>query len=345
MIADGVYTDLPERDYVADPALSGSAFARLLNNPPDWKWEQSGNALWVRRETEKTRAGTAYHKAILEGLDAYERRYAVAPDEDAAGPVLKTAEHLKDWLRARELKVSGPKEELMRRVLEADPDAPVWDVVYERAMRGRHEIDGDLDAHIRLTVATIQASPAASKLVSGGRAEVSVFWTDGDVRYKARLDYLRPTAVVDLKTFSLTPRRGLVRDLLAHAITNQYDLQAVHNWRAVAAIRDHLEAGRIWLRQGESAYSWTDAAPLRRLAKGPHTFVWLWARSEGAPTIIATEFEPGSLVWAASEQKIARALEHYHAYRGVFGEGLWVRDGGLVRPDLSEWPVWATEIA
>ena len=45
---------------------------------------------------------------------------------------------------------------------------------------------------------------AAARAMTGGYSEVSIFWIDpgSGVRLKARLDYLKVKAIVDLKTFS-----------------------------------------------------------------------------------------------------------------------------------------------
>src|SRR3546814_14526079 len=50
----------------------------------------------------------------------------------------------------------------------------------------------------------IEKHPDLSKAFSGGHPEVSIFWQDEQtgISCKARLDYLKARAIVDLKTFS-----------------------------------------------------------------------------------------------------------------------------------------------
>jgi hypothetical protein len=63
-----------------------------------------------------------------------------------------------------------------------------------------------------LCAGEIHAHPHAHAMLTGGRAEQCVLWLDADtgLRCKARLDYLRPTDLIDLKsTRRETPRQFL----------------------------------------------------------------------------------------------------------------------------------------
>ncbi|MDX2233614.1 MAG: hypothetical protein NW200_03870, partial [Hyphomonadaceae bacterium] len=97
----GVYLDLPLADYLADPGVSGSGLKLLLTDPPAWRWERPDNPLREVPESRPQRRGAAAHCAILEGLAAYERRYAVAPRRADHPDALETVEDLKNWLRDR----------------------------------------------------------------------------------------------------------------------------------------------------------------------------------------------------------------------------------------------------
>jgi exodeoxyribonuclease VIII len=74
---------------------------------------------------------------------------------------------------------------------------------YLQAINGKEVISQDQFETAEAVVKSIRKHPKASVLLSGGQAEVSLFWDDADTGYqcKARVDYLRPGHVlVDLKT-------------------------------------------------------------------------------------------------------------------------------------------------
>lgn len=246
LLVDGVYLDLPLHEYLADPALSGSAFKVLLTDPPAWRWERADNPLWERGETRFQARGTACHAAILEGLAAYEARFGVKPDRRDYPEALDTTDDLKAWLRERDGKTSGVKADLIARVLEIDPGAPIWSEIEERAIAGRAPLANADDVYVRLLEAFVRRDPDFAPLVADGLAEVTVIWTDETgQRLKARLDYLNAASVTDLKTFGRPPRRGqsLRQYVVSEVVANGYDIQAVHNTRA-AQIALEMPLGR-----------------------------------------------------------------------------------------------------
>lgn len=77
----------------------------------------------------------------------------------------------------------------------------------------------------------------ASKILTGGKAEQEIEWTDPEsgIECRGRVDYLRPNDVVDLKS----TRRETVRDFTADAARSLYHCQLA--WYHFGAI----EAGRL----------------------------------------------------------------------------------------------------
>lgn len=346
-IADGVYLDLPMADYVRDRALSGSAFKKLPINPPDWQWEHGDNPLYREPQSEARDLGTAVHKAVLEGIDAYDAEYAAEPNRDAYPGAIETVDELRDWLRPHKerdpngVKLSGTKDALFAQcqaIAEARGEhLAYWPTLRDELIGDRIVMRAHEDANIRLLHRLVHADPVYSKLLSDGLAEVSIFWTEDGVRYKARLDWLRATAIVDLKTFARVSPRGLLRGFLADRIDHGDDMQAVHAARAVAKIAT-LDA----IAFGDDASE--RIAKLQRIAAGEKVFVWLGLRVMGGPTALAVRFDKGTLVWAAAEQKIGAAVAAFREYRARFGDALWIRSEGLIEPDVYDWPSYATDV-
>lgn len=335
----GVYTDLPMWKYLADPGLSGSGFHKLGANPPEWRWARPDNPLYKEPlDSAAKMLGTVCHKVLLEGLEAYEAEFCPKPDKKEHPDALDTADDLKAYCAEHGLKVSGKKDELIDRVLAHNPRAKIWDVFCEGIIAGRTPIGFDMHAQALLLDKYVRENPDYSKLLSGGLSEVSIFWEEDGVRYKSRIDYLRPTAVVDVKTFGRPPMRSLIRDFLADRVSHGDDMQAVHNWRAAQQIPLMLKEGR-----GVSA-SREKLDLLERIADRPKVFIWLGLRVNGPPCGLGVRFDAGTIPWSYAEQKIANAVKNFRDYRERFGDGIWVRSEGIITPEAALWPSWGGEI-
>jgi hypothetical protein len=341
LLEDGIHLDLPLYRYLADPALSGSAFKTLLTDPPAWRWERPDNPLWERTESRPQKRGTAAHMAILEGLPAYEAAYAVAPEPAEYPGALDTNDELKAWLKEHDLKVSGAKAELIARVLEADPAAPIWSRIEEEALRGRIALSRHEDSYVRMLERFVRCDRDLGPLVSDGLPEVSIVWTDNGRRFKARLDYFSPRGICDLKSIGTGPKRGwsFRRHCVAQALGYSYDLQAVHNWRACLAA-----AGLPVIASGDGAGARVDLA--RDLfSRAPAAFTWLFVRMGSAPCGIGLSFERGGALWVQAEADVEQAIENHRRFSETCGDGFWMQSEGVVDIDEGDIPPWHWEVA
>jgi hypothetical protein len=372
----GVYLDLPMRDYVNDPALSGSGIKKLLTSPPDWRFEQPDNDLYDAPETDDQALGTLVHTAVLEGVETFNARYVVKPDPDSVRGVLRTQDDMAAWLKDRGQPHSGSKAKQVERIqahwnvlkvtgAASDQDEPIfWDAFLEELCAGGKElIKAKDDRYVRLVHGFVSAWPEAQKVLTGGLAEVSMFWVEGDVRYKARFDYLTALAeiernrdfrgwkgplVLDAKKFGRAPRRGhaLWQHLQSEALKYDYDLQAVHNRRAAMMPPLLLaQSDCILSAVGENATQRLDK--LQEIAAAvqatPPLFAWLWLRTPGPPQGLIMPFEDSTKRWAHAESDVEEAITNYRTYREQCGDGLWI-EAGVVPFDDEEVPPYAWEI-
>ena len=257
---DGVYFGLNEDVYHADEALGSSSIKNLLMGPEIYWANTPMNPLYEPKETKATLRGDAYHKLILEGREAFEREFVVAPDPAIDYPnALHTVEEIKDALQALGEKTSGRKSELIDRLLLANPKAQIWAVIEEQfkdAHPDQRFITQKLLEEIAYASRFILANPYLKDAFDGGYSEVSIFWTDGGVRRKCRIDYLKLAVWVDLKTYSNI--YGARADVAIHtaAARNGHDLQAAWYRPGVQAAKGlpwHVVAG-----EGPSP-EWEDA--------------------------------------------------------------------------------------
>lgn len=348
--APGIYLDLPMLDYINDPAISGSGLKKLLTSPADFKWELPAirNPLFTPPESDARALGTLCHAAVLEGMTVFDQRYFVAPEFDDDDPrVIRTADHAKAWLKDQGMKVSGLKAELFERIREAardmtdegagEDEIPILiEEEIERLRAGREVIKRKAYDYVALVERTVRYWPDAQRLLAEGLSEISIFWVEDGVRYKARIDRLTARAVIDVKKFGQPPMRtrSLGTHLQYEAINYGYDIQAVHNHRAAMQIPLLLEAGAELVASGEDASA--RLAQLQQIAAAilaePPVFHWLFLRTPGPPQGFIKPFPTGCKRWSHCGWEIDEALINLRRYRDQCGDELdpdkpWIEVG------------------
>lgn len=83
---------------------------------------------------------------------------------------------------------------------------------------------GDLLAASRMASA-VRRHPVASAIFSEGKPELSMYWIDPEtgVTCRGRIDWLRPNAIVDLKTIYKADERTITRQCADHGYAQQAD--------------------------------------------------------------------------------------------------------------------------
>ena len=152
-------------DYCAIPAVNWSHLKHMADPdgcPEEYLWHQTHQD----EDTEAKALGRAIHVAVLEP-DDFPRRYTLWNPKDGT----RATNAYKAFAAASE---AAGLEVLLK------PD-------YDKCLAVR-------DA--------VHAHPVAAGLLTGGQSEVTITWTDPatGLPCKARLDYLRPDMLVDLKS-------------------------------------------------------------------------------------------------------------------------------------------------
>jgi hypothetical protein len=329
---DGVYFGLDESKYHADSALGSSDIRALLKHPSEY-WHNSWmNPQREREETDYLAWGTAFHVLILQGMEAFLKRYYRGPSREDHEGLLETMADMKKWLQLRGFAQTGLKAELVKRVLNADPNAPVWDEIERKAQL----LAGDrLVLKPKVFDQIIQASgyisnhPDLSKAFQNGYPEVSVFWTAGKVyvedygewplRLKARIDYLKYLSLTDLKSFRAWEGEELDITLNKTIGYHGYYIQAAHYITARQRIPAFFREGKVF---GDVSKAWVD----RFLELSHQKFLWLWVfyQATGAPVTLGVYYDPEAPYFDVGLSDINRALERYRRYMSVFGTTQWV---------------------
>lgn len=219
----GVYYDMPFDDYHAVEAVSASGL-RVFSRSP-WHYRN-------RVEIKPTRPmlrGTLAHCALLEP-DAMAARYVVVPEDAPRRPTDA------QWNA--------------KKSSESSEAAKAWWRDWQAQAGSRQIISAEDFALCRQQLEAVAAVPELAELLSSGRGEVSIFWTDPTTRLycKARIDWLHVTytgaRILELKSTADESPAAFGRT----AARMKYELQRAH----------YIDAVRIGARL--KVIDWTFAA-------------------------------------------------------------------------------------
>ena len=199
-------------EYHAAPGLSNSGLRDFAVSPLRY-WHLHVNPNRPKPEpTPFMEFGLALHAAVLEP-DRFEHRYCQRLNAADIEGCLVTAADIQGWLKSKSLKPKGTlKKDLINQALRADPKVPIFDVleaVHGDKNAGKVQFSKDDWTRIASAERVLRLEPKIEEILSDryGIAEVSVFVTSADgIHLKARMDWVTPDAMLDLKT--LTALRG-----------------------------------------------------------------------------------------------------------------------------------------
>jgi hypothetical protein len=287
--------------------------------------------------------GRATHTLILEGEEAFARAFIEEPSPVAYPGCLISAEDLK--ARCRELgePVSGTKAELAKRIKAKDPNAIIWDDIFSifKATAERDDLETlkpEAMQEVRQAAATIALNPHLAKAFIGGVPEISVFWDEGGIPLKARIDYWKPRTFLDLKRCANQRERPV--DLAIRLAIAEYrlDVQARHYLDSYRHLFTAAHEGRVfgecplpkgWQRQivEPDAISWT----------------WVFTVGDGVPITLGRTLRADAPALNKATREIAFAKRRYLECRQRFRDGMWISDEPIVELLDTDLPIWMRE--
>lgn len=299
-IQDGIYFGLPADVYHAVPRLSSSGIQRLCVSPATfWRgsWLDPERPEFDEEETIWQLLGRAYHTARLEP-HLFESTYVRELDKaDAPKGTLFTGNDMSAKLEEFGLKKSGSVGEQAERLADAGfPASQLWPLIklaWEEQRAGRTALPAKHYDQMITDRDRISANPQIAPLLTGGEAEVSIFWTDEHgVQMKARVDYLTRDWWVDFKTFDNSRGKTLNQALVDAVRYNRYYIQA-------PVYRDAIEAVRTGNLQIIEAQTDDQRALVAALAIKPGELrCWyVFQEKGGIPNLLAREFPFYSVPW------------------------------------------------
>lgn len=170
---DGVYHDFDATEYHAIERMSASGAKKILRSPQHYRLERDQPS----EPSPAMEFGTACHLGVLE------------PERFATGVIC------------------APKFDMRRTGAKEAKE------LFDKANAGNIQLNhGDFD-RARRCIDAVREHPAATYLLDGAKAEVSLLWHDKlyEVPCKARLDIMNHGGVIDLKTCGDASPEGFSR--------------------------------------------------------------------------------------------------------------------------------------
>jgi hypothetical protein len=341
----GVYFGLPSADYHADPSVGSSDLKRLLQAPTVYWWHSHMNPDRLPPpDTLAIQKGRALHKLVLEGLEAFEAAFAEEPQPSGHPGALVTLDDLKAECRELGEPISGTKAELAKRIKAKDAKVIIFDDILA-TFRVMAERDGleilkpEAMREVRQAAASISLNPHLAHAFTGGIPEVSVFWVDDyGIPCKARLDWLKPRTIVDLKKCANARERPFDVAVMLAIAEYRYDISARHYLDGYAYLYQFAAEGRVFgdcpLKPG-----WHQ----RIMPPDEMRFTFVFHQTEGGPVTKGLELLPGSSALHRAAREIVQAKQLYRACLEKFGTEQWVSDGPIETFDDTDLPVWMRE--
>lgn len=335
----GIYFGLDEEEYHAAHALSSSGIKWLRVSPLDF-WARSAMNPDREPEGEDSAAkvvGKAYHKRIVEGRPAFLASFAPEVDPKDYPNALRTVDEIKEAIVDAGAKPKGKnKGDLIAQLGGLDPSAKVWSLIeadHAAIHDGKTLLPADLIRRIEISAAMIEKHPQLGKAFTGGYPEVSIFWTDPEfgVPMKARLDYLKSKAIVDLKTFENMNGMPIDKAITRMVANYKYHIQARLYLDAVRQAKRLIRDGRVF---GE-----VDPAFLDALIKSDgHTFMFVFQQKGVAP--IARGMILPSITLDMGQVEIEDAKRRFAECRETFGAAPWIDASPIREFDSTEFPAY-----
>lgn len=365
-LPDGVYIGLSEKRYFEQKAVGSSDFAYLWDDETadGWWWRSPHNPYWTRKPSDPLDFGSALHTMVLEGKEAFEARYAIAPNPLDFPDLIVSQPELYSALREAQapgINVKSRKADLVELAKVYLPQRHIWDDIMARAERkakGRVVLSSENAWMLGVMVeaAMEHDTTRAVATAEGGvrLTELSVFWTlPSGTRIRFRFDSLLPAANCDLKSIDNYRPGDKLTDAIGKAIgSRSLDLQAALSFTARRMAYRFIEAGQVFINPNPPAGSGDPLEQAAWLARFPREaplnldgkpgWRWLWIffqkpdAAGRAPTLAPVWMNFGGLDHRDGYRKAALAIFNYERR---------VQEKGLERPWCAAIPEQHLDVA
>jgi hypothetical protein len=241
------------------------------------------------RKARRSRAldrGQAMHCLVLDGDHEFARRY------------MRGAVHTEDMTPAEK----GAETKKANMIAAKTGREALYSDDYDRIITARK---------------IIELNPDTATAFRGGFSEVTVIWERDGIRLKARIDYLKPTGIGDLKGADNIYDQPFDEVCLAAIRNYRYDMQAALYLEGRDMIEGYFSDGAV--------YGDHDHDLLRKVAS-QRGIGWQWVffcQGKGPPDAASFKMLHGNDMLENAKLHVELALARYTRFRAEFGTDQW----------------------
>lgn len=344
ILQPGVYFDLDEETYHSSFGLSYSGIKHFRISPYNW-WVRSAlnpkrAEVLAEEESDAKTLGKAFDARIVCGKEYFYSKYAPSISPADYPNCLRTMDDMRKWLEENGLPKTGRnKDELITRIVTADPRVKIWEAIeegYYALHEGKEFIDFKLIEKIELAAAMIERHPELSKAMTGGAPQVTVVWycEHTGVLCRARFDYLKPKVIVDLKTLQARDDQALEMQIGKEIGYRKYYIQTAFYLEAAAQIPGFLKAGQF---SGTPPDGLVEA-----LIKHPaKEWLWIFQLKGVAPVAKGRLLRQESHVLQLGHIECDNAKHQFRQCLEKYGSLPWVDPEPICAMDEADIPAWS----
>lgn len=339
-VVDGIYFGMSEDVYHRVRRVSTSGLSKIAVSAGTF-WEESWLNPTPRKLTEdqhksrdRTRMiGRAYHCARLEP-DQFEGRYArqiTKADFEGVEGFLRNGDEigaaLSDYGETKKRAGESVLDQA-RRLEDCGYEGPIFPLEEARwraGLDGRVAIDAVEWDNMLIDMERLHKNADIAALLSGGQAEVSIFWTDRyGIPCKCRVDYLTAAWWTEFKTFANSqskPLKQAINDALRY---NRYFIGATVYREGVEEVR----GGNLQII-GDASDEERELIAAIQLRPAELECWFVFQEKGGVPNILGKRFNFFSVphnmkLWepGATEAQIAAGEAATRTKTGLFIRGL-----------------------
>jgi len=345
-LKDGIYFNMPFEQYIALDRLSSSRLKAMQISPLQCYMESFGG-IYDDTSNVFMDKGSAYHALVLEGSDVFNARFVKKLTTRDYPDALDSQADLKAYCKSIGVAVSGTKPELAARIIEQQPEMREQIMLYlqadfDKTHEGKTVInESDYEEVVRASK-ILEASHLGDNF-KDGYPEVSILWTcpKTSLKCKARIDYLRPDRIVELKTFSNKSRKS-VEIAVAQAVAyERYNIGAVHYMNGISALKKVLMHDEYIHMDGT-----VNDAFICALLEQDQEFIFVFQETGKVNNCLARKFTKTSSMmqneyWSGTQDLVYNASALYAACLKKYGtEKPWIEPQDTHSFDDSDFPVW-----
>ncbi len=275
--------------------------------------------------------------------------------EQPAKPVAKVADTLPS---GEEYMRDAVKSDWIDQLLALDPEAEIFDRIQAAFLKehaGKALISFEDFEQLEIAAAMIERDPEVQHAFKGGHAEVSLFWhcPVTGVPMKARVDYLKIKAMVDLKSVGNQRERSIENAIRGEIASYHYNIQPAVYEEGAKAVRDIVRehgASAVW----EWDYVGKQAirAGLDRLGfalkwashRGGDEWLWVFQQKGDAPITRGVFYPLAGTTHMISCDIVLTAKRRFRKYSEALGIEPWLDTAPIYTIDDESIPQSATDI-